>query len=123
MPYGQDARIGLGFQNSHGTEVTDIGSFYLMPFLSESVTPDVPELLSQNMEGMIRSFSGGLPERFQLIEEQVLNPLKAFEAELAHKLEIMKNKEKLFLAREEKIPPEYEALVEKYYEALSKTKK
>jgi len=79
--------------------------------------------LSQNMEGMIRSFSGGLPERFQLIEEQVLNPLKAFEAELAHKLEIMKNKEKLFLAREEKIPPEYEALVEKYYEALSKTKK
>ncbi|MCH7755066.1 hypothetical protein IH970_08085 [candidate division KSB1 bacterium] len=79
--------------------------------------------LSQNMEGMIRSFSGGLPERFQLIEEQVLNPLKAFEAELAHKLEILKNKEKLFLAREEKIPPEYEALVEKYYEVLSKTKK
>lgn len=78
--------------------------------------------LSQNMAGIIRSFSGGLPERFQLIEEQVLDPLKAFEAELAHKLEMMKNKEKLFLAREEKIPPEYEALVEKYYEALSKTK-
>ncbi len=75
------------------------------------------------MEGTIRSFSGGLPERFQLIEDQVLNPLKAFEAELAQKLEIMKNKEKLFLTREEKIPPEYEALVEKYYEALSKTKK
>ena len=51
MPYGQDAKIGLGFQNSHGQAVTDIGSFYLMPFLSESVMPEVPELLSQNMEG------------------------------------------------------------------------
>lgn len=51
MSYGQDARIGLGFQNSHGDAVTDIGSFYRMPFLSESVLPDVPELLSENMEG------------------------------------------------------------------------
>ncbi len=61
MPYGQDAKIGLGFQNSHGTPVTDIGSFYLMPFLSESVSPDVPELLSQNMEGRFdegEAFSG-----------------------------------------------------------------
>jgi len=51
MPYGQDAEIGIGFQNSHGTAVTDIGSFYLMPFLSEDVTPDVPELISVNMQG------------------------------------------------------------------------
>jgi len=51
MPYGQDARVGLGFQNSHGTAVTDIGSFYRMPFLSESITPENPELLSLNMEG------------------------------------------------------------------------
>lgn len=61
MPYGQDAKIGLGFQNSHGTAVTDIGSFYRMPFLSESITPDVPELLSQNMEGRFdegEAFSG-----------------------------------------------------------------
>jgi hypothetical protein len=51
MPYGQNARVGLGFQNSYGTAVTVITSFYRMPFLSESITPDVPELLSQNMEG------------------------------------------------------------------------
>lgn len=51
MPYGQNAKIGLAFQNSHGTAVTDIGSFYAMPFLSETVTPNVPELLSENMEG------------------------------------------------------------------------
>jgi len=51
MPYGQNAKVGLAFQSSHGVAVTDIGSFYTMPFLSESVTPDVPELLSLNMEG------------------------------------------------------------------------
>jgi len=51
MPYGQDAKVGLGFQNSHGTPVTDIGSFYRMPFLSESISPENPELLSLNMEG------------------------------------------------------------------------
>jgi hypothetical protein len=51
MPYGQNAKIGLAFQNSHGDAVTDIGSFYTMPFISEAVTPDVPELLSANMEG------------------------------------------------------------------------
>lgn len=51
MPYGQDARIGIAFQNSWGDPVTDIDSFYAMPFLSESISPDVPELLSENMEG------------------------------------------------------------------------
>ena len=51
MPYGQDAKVGIGFQNSHGTAVTDIGSFYRMPFLSESIVPSIPELLTMNMEG------------------------------------------------------------------------
>jgi hypothetical protein len=61
MPYGQDAKIGVAFQTSHGTPVTDIGSFYPMPFLSESVTPEVPELISQNMQGRFdegESFAG-----------------------------------------------------------------
>ncbi len=52
MPYGQNAKIGFAFQNSHGNAVTDIDSFYTMPFLSESIKPDVPELLSMNMEGV-----------------------------------------------------------------------
>ena len=50
MPYGQNAKIGLAFQNSHG-DVAVVASMYSMPFLSESVTPDIPELLSANMEG------------------------------------------------------------------------
>lgn len=61
MPYGQDAKLGVAFQTSHGTAVTDISSFYPMPFLSESVTPQVPELLSQNMQGRFdegEAFSG-----------------------------------------------------------------
>ena len=78
--------------------------------------------LNQNLQGIIRTFSGGDQRRIQIIENLMLVPLKGFEAELTQKLEIMKNKEKLFIAREEKIPPEYEALVEKYYETLSKTK-
>jgi len=51
MPYGQDAKIGIAFQTSHGQVVSDTSSFYPMPFLSESLTPAYPELLSENMEG------------------------------------------------------------------------
>lgn len=61
MPYGQDAKIAVAFQTSHGDPVTDTGSFYPMPFLSESVTPVVPELLSNNMQGRFdegESYSG-----------------------------------------------------------------
>lgn len=50
MPYGQDAKLGIAFQNSHGTSA-NVDSMYLIPFLSESITPQNPELLSENMEG------------------------------------------------------------------------
>jgi len=77
--------------------------------------------ISQYLRGLVRNFGGGDPKKLQLIRERIIDPLQAFETELAQKLEILKNKEKLFLAREEKIPPEYQELVQKYYEALSKT--
>lgn len=50
MPYGQDSKLGIAFQNSWGT-AADVGSMYTMPFLSENISPEVPELLSANMEG------------------------------------------------------------------------
>lgn len=50
MPYGQDAKLAIAFQNSRDT-TANVGSVYLIPFLSESVEPQRPELLSQNMEG------------------------------------------------------------------------
>ena len=50
MPYGQDAKLAIAFQNSRGTAAS-ASSLYLIPFLSESLTPNYPELLSENMEG------------------------------------------------------------------------
>jgi DNA repair exonuclease SbcCD ATPase subunit len=98
-----------------------------LEFIKEAIQVDtsLSKQLSQinrNFQGVFRNFAGGNPEKLSLIEERLLVPLKNFEAELAQKLELLKNKDKLFLAREEKIPPEYKELVEKYYEALSKTK-
>ena len=78
--------------------------------------------LSDRVDGLLRSFTGGIPERLTQIQEHVLTPLRGLEAELAQRLELIKNREKLFLAQEEKVPPGYQELVEKYYEALSKTK-
>lgn len=78
--------------------------------------------LSDRIDGLLRSFTGGLPERMTQIQRRVLIPLKGLEAELSQRLELIKNREKFFLAREEKVPPGYQDLVEKYYEALSKTK-
>ncbi|MFQ5604184.1 MAG: DUF4175 family protein [bacterium] len=78
--------------------------------------------INQNMQRILRTFTGGDENRLKLIEAQVLIPLKGFESELAQKVELMQNREKLFLAKDEKIPPEYVELVQKYYEALSKTK-
>jgi len=80
------------------------------------------ENVHQNLQGVVRNFAGGDPNRLTEIEAQVLNPLRTLEAELAQKLDLLRNKEKLFLARDEKIPAEYEELVKKYYESLSKTK-
>jgi myosin heavy subunit len=78
--------------------------------------------INRNLQGVVRNFIGGDPNRLSEIEAQVLNPLRTLEAELAQKLELLTNKEKLFLTRDEKIPAEYEELVKKYYESLSKTK-
>lgn len=79
--------------------------------------------IHENLQGVVRTFSGGVEDRWQLIQQQVLDPLKHLEAELAQKLELLQNQEKWFLARDEQIPAEYKELVEKYYEVLSKTQK
>jgi len=78
--------------------------------------------IGENLRNITRTFRGGVQNRIELIESQVLDLLRSFEVEIAQKLEILKSKEKLFLAREEKIPSEFQKLVEKYYEELSKTK-
>ena len=96
-----------------------------LEFIQQSLQSDTTlsqamQQLKKNLNGVLRTFTSGVTERMQLIEEQVLIPLKGLEAELAQKLDLLKSKEKLFLAREEQIPAGYEELVQKYYEALSK---
>ncbi|RMD93665.1 MAG: hypothetical protein D6813_03675, partial [Calditrichaeota bacterium] len=87
-----------------------------------SLSRDINDI-SRQINGIVRNFGGGDPNKLSLIEKGVLTPLKNFEAELAQKLELLDSKEKLFMAREEKIPPGYETLVQKYYEAISETGK
>ncbi len=77
--------------------------------------------INQNLQNILRTFRGGDPARFSLVEQMVLVPLRNLEAELAQKLELLKNKEKMFLARDEQVPEEYKELVQKYYEALSRS--
>jgi len=78
--------------------------------------------LGTNLGKIMRSFDGGNQQKMRLIEQYVLAPLKGLEAELAQKLALMKNQNKLFLTREQDIPNGYKELVQKYYEALSKSK-
>jgi hypothetical protein len=77
--------------------------------------------LGERWRGVVRNYNGqGEKDRFHIIEQYVLDPLKRFEAELAQKLELTRNTEKLFLVRDERVPPVYKELVDKYYESLSK---
>lgn len=76
-----------------------------------------------NIGNLVRTYAAGNPFNDDLLENEVLEPLRGLEAEIAKRLELLENKEKLFIAREENVPPKYRALVEKYYEALSKANK
>ena len=48
--YGQDADIGICFQNSFGTALTN--SIYWIPMLSEDIGAEKPELVSQTLRGI-----------------------------------------------------------------------
>ena len=51
MGYGLNAKIGIAFQNSYGTQA-DLGSLHWIPFLTESVGRNLPPLRSENMRGI-----------------------------------------------------------------------
>jgi hypothetical protein len=50
MPYGQNATIGIAFQNSFGTPAA-VGSLHHMPLLNEDISFTQEELISQNLNG------------------------------------------------------------------------
>jgi len=50
MAYGQSSNIGISFQNSYGTLLTN--SVYWMPHLSDSVGKNIEQLMSESMRGI-----------------------------------------------------------------------
>ncbi|NIS51680.1 MAG: hypothetical protein GWN94_11325, partial [Phycisphaerae bacterium] len=51
MAYGQDGHIGVSFQESLGTSNTD--SFWYMPFVSETLTENIEDLISESLSSRI----------------------------------------------------------------------
>lgn len=50
MSYGQKSHVGISFQNSFGTLLQN--SVYWVPFLTEGVGEEKPQLISENMRGI-----------------------------------------------------------------------
>lgn len=76
MPYGQNAGIGIAFQNSFGT-AADVGSLFQIPLLSEDVGLAQEELISENLNGRFdegdaysgrRSYGGDLEAEAQPLQ-------------------------------------------------------
>jgi len=78
--------------------------------------------LQRQFSGVVRSFTGGDPQRLSDIETKLLDPLRRFEAELATRLAFIRQRQRLATAQDEQVPPEYREQVERYYEALARAK-
>lgn len=73
--------------------------------------------------GVLRSFRGGDAQRLSNIENALLNPLRRFEAELAGRVALLQQQERLLNVRDERVPPQYREMVEAYFKKLSQTRK
>lgn len=73
--------------------------------------------------GTLRSFRGGDAQRLTNIESALLNPLRRFEAELATRVAVLQQQERLLNVRDEHVPPQYRAMVEAYFKKLAQGKK
>jgi len=51
MAYGQEGHIGVGFQDSLGT--ANVDSFDYMPFISETLTENIEDLISESLSSRI----------------------------------------------------------------------
>lgn len=56
MPYGQNATVGINFQNSFGTQI--VTSNYFLPIISESVFNAKEPLISGEMKGILDEGAG-----------------------------------------------------------------
>jgi len=95
----------------------------LNPFLkADTALTDDYNRLIQNYRGVVRSFRGGDPLKREQIEQQLIDPLRRFEAELASRLSVLQNQQQILTVRDEPVPPQYREMVDKYFEMLSKKK-
>jgi hypothetical protein len=78
--------------------------------------------LQGQLNGVVRSFRGGDAQRLTDIEEQIIDPLRRFEAELAMQLALAQQRQRLTNAQDEQVPEKYREMVERYYEELSRRK-
>ncbi len=73
--------------------------------------------------GTLRSFRGGDQQRLANIENALLNPLRRFEAELATRVAVLQQQERLLNVRDERVPPQYREMVEAYFKKLAQGKR
>lgn len=82
---------------------------------------DYNELLD-GFRGTLRSFRGGDTQRLTNIENALLNPVRRFEAELATRVAVLQQQERLLNVRDERVPPQYREMVEAYFKKLAQGK-
>ncbi len=79
--------------------------------------------LQRDMNGYVRSFTGGDAQRLVDIENRIIDPLRRFEAEVATRLALAQQRQRLATAQDEQVPPGYRDMVDRYYEAIARSKK
>ncbi len=79
--------------------------------------------LMAGYRGTLRTFRGGDAQRLTNIENALLNPLRRFEAELAARVAVLQQQERLLNVRDERVPPQYREMVEAYFKKLAQSKK
>lgn len=89
---------------------------------SDSALAESYSALQRDMNGYVRSFTGGDAQRLVDIENRIIDPLRRFEAEVATRLALAQQRERLATAQDEQVPPGYRDMVDRYYEAIARSK-
>jgi hypothetical protein len=79
--------------------------------------------LHRELNGYVRTFTGGDAQRLADIENRIIDPLRRFEAEVATRLALAQQRQRLATAQDEQVPPGYRDMVDRYYEAIARSKR
>ena len=78
--------------------------------------------IADQINNLVVTFRGGDPSRLETIRNQIADPLRRLEAELATQLQLIKGRESLRTVLEDQAPAKYKEFIEAYYRSLSKEK-